>query len=226
MGVMSHFPADAYSGIPKYTYTGAHALLSDGDGNWRIRLLTSGTLTFTDRDWTVDAFLVGGGGGGGYIGGAGGGGYTKLQAGVVCQKNSAYPMIIGAGGAGGEWPSTGGSTTGFGYYANGGAHGISAAQQGDGTQRRGGNGGSGGGGYHAGVGGADGANGSGSEAPGGTGQGTTTREFHESGKTLYAIGGNGQSASPAAGNPNTGDGGGAGFGGGSGIAVIRRHMTA
>ena len=53
---------------PSYTYTGESQLIDDGDGNWRIKFITSGTLTFNDLgngSSGVDIFLVGGGGGGG-----------------------------------------------------------------------------------------------------------------------------------------------------------------
>ena len=49
---------------PEISYTGTYALLDDGDGNWRIRFLTSGTLTFVKQNATVDVFCVGGGGAG------------------------------------------------------------------------------------------------------------------------------------------------------------------
>ena len=50
--------------LPTYAYTGSHTLLDDGDGNWRIKFLTSGTLTFLKNPGSMDLFLVGGGGGG------------------------------------------------------------------------------------------------------------------------------------------------------------------
>ena len=56
------------SSKPTYTYTGSSQLIDDGDGNWRIKFITSGTLTFNDLgngSSGVDIFLVGGGGGGG-----------------------------------------------------------------------------------------------------------------------------------------------------------------
>ena len=61
---------------PKFTYTGTHEYIDDGGGNWRIKFLTSGTLTLKNKI-TVDVFLVGGGGAGGsgngyMAGGAGG----------------------------------------------------------------------------------------------------------------------------------------------------------
>jgi uncharacterized repeat protein (TIGR02543 family)/prepilin-type N-terminal cleavage/methylation domain-containing protein len=43
-----------------FTYTGNCEILGDGDNNWRIKLLTSGSLSFS-RDVIIDAFVVGGG---------------------------------------------------------------------------------------------------------------------------------------------------------------------
>lgn len=64
MGVaMLHHRPLATGGLPEYTYTGAHQLIDDGGGNWRIKFLSSGTLTLGNKT-KVDAFLVGGGGGG------------------------------------------------------------------------------------------------------------------------------------------------------------------
>lgn len=97
---------------PEYTYTGAHELLDDGDGSWRIRLTTSGTLTLR-RDWETDLFLVGGGAGGcGRLvtgstvicgGPGGGGGYTRTVRGVQLAANTPYTVVIGAGGAAGSY---------------------------------------------------------------------------------------------------------------------------
>ena len=33
--------------LPTYTYTGSQQLIDEGNFNWRLRLLTSGTLTFS-----------------------------------------------------------------------------------------------------------------------------------------------------------------------------------
>ncbi len=82
MGIISHFPggsAGGGTGMPEYTYTGNASLIDDGGGNWRIKLLTSGVLTFTklgNAKGGIDLFLVGGGcaGGGGYCDGYNGSG--------------------------------------------------------------------------------------------------------------------------------------------------------
>ena len=53
----------AVSKLPKFTYTGTYSLIDDGNGNWRIKFLSSGKFT-PAKDMTVDVFIVGGGGGG------------------------------------------------------------------------------------------------------------------------------------------------------------------
>ena len=198
-----------------------YQIINDNDGNWRIKFLSSGTFTPL-RDMTIDVFLVGGGGGGANGGianvtGGGGGGYTKTVKSVQITANTEYNIVVGAGGTA---TNDGGDSTAFEKTAKGGY-----AATGSANNAKGGNGGSGGGvgTYEGGI---DGAN----AARGGTGQGTTTREFRESTGDLYATGGGGSDSSTAEKNgaPNTGDGGSgsrtvnAGEGG-SGIVVIRKH---
>jgi len=244
-----------YRLVPDFTYTGEYALVNDDDteltdmeGNWKLRLLTSGTLTFTEVygwDGAADVFLVGGGGGGGKgdstlgRGCGGGGGYTMTSQVDSVQAGVEYIIEIGGGGAAN---SDGGSTSAFNIVAEGGKKGGTGGTSG-------GAGGSGGGGC-GGNGGSDGSDGfSGtyhSPEPGGNGQGTTTREFGESDGTLYAGGGGGNawggsttnfgiggeggggdgkgSIAAESGTTNTGGGGGATTGaGGSGIVVIRNR---
>ena len=147
--------------LPAYTYTGSHQLIDDGNYNWRLKLLTSGTLTFSHLGSgasAVDAFLVGGGGGGAgspygnYGGGGGGGGYTRTETRTVTL--TAYSIVIGAGGSAGDNSSNGGAggtTSAFGVTASGGMGGPGGHNE----FVRGANGGSGGG-CSAGVGGSDG----------------------------------------------------------------------
>lgn len=244
-----------YRMTPEFTYTGDYEVVDDSDNaisdfanwksNWKIRFLTSGTFTVTKLNGAeggIDVFLVGGGAGGNYNyrGGAGGGsGYTSTTQAVTVQVGVEYDIVIGAGGVGAKTSGgrAGGVTSAFGSTANGGA-----ALSDNGSH--GGDGGSGGGSgtldrekdgaySKAGVGGTDGANGQGTNP--GTGQGTTTREFGESGGTLYATGGVGCASKSTTPNPvsqNTGDGGnGAGGGiestsGGSGIVIIRNTRGA
>lgn len=211
--------------IPSFTYTGDYKIVNDNDNeiltsldNWKIRLLTSGKLTFTElrgAEDGIDVFLVGGGatgcwiyseGGGVYRHGAGGGsGKTTTARNLQIRTGIEYDITIGG---------TGGDTTAFNNSAAGGSMG---------SKNVGGNGGSGGGSRDS-AGGQDGSNGAGSTP--GKGQGTTTREFGEENARLYASGGHGYGG--ANGGANTGDGGGGcsseavGAGkGGSGIVIIR-----
>lgn len=206
---------------------GTYQVLDDGDGNWRIKFLSSGTFTPL-KNMVIDAFLVAAGGGGAYRSGyayyyGGGGGYTITVLSIVLVANTEYSIVVGAGGTGvtSDYANTkatsGGISSAFGSSINGG-FGASTSKAGDG--------GSGGGGSvsssgQAGTGGTDGSNGTGNKNNG-TGQGTTTREFGESTGTLYASGGDGIKGTINA-DSNTGDGGDAAMAGGSGIVIIRKH---
>ncbi len=240
------------SSKPTYTYTGRHELVADGAYNWKIRFLSSGTLKFSDlgNAAKMDLFLVGGGGGA--SNGGGGGGYTTTQKGLAVAKGASYSIVVGAGGAAdAEIGGSGGQSSALGYTAKGGAGGRNW----NAYAGRGGNGGSGGGAYvgeggsethgHGGSNGSDGKGNAGghptlSAAPGGTGQGTTTREFGEAAGALYAGGGAGGSTGYATlggaggggnrgkeGAANTGGGGGGQGGtataqnGGLGIVILR-----
>lgn len=231
------------STIPEFTYTGDYEIVNDSDepitvsqDDWKIRFLTSGTLTFTNLNGAengIDVFLVGGGGNGETIRGArgGGGGYTKTVKGVSIAIATPYTVTIGA---------SSGTSSAFGASANG----ASGADGGSG----GGGGGSSSG--TSGNGGSNGGNGTaGNVSNGGTGQGTTTREFGESTGKLYSGGGGGSAAYAGAagdstagaganfggaaknGVANTGGGGGGAYDGtagrgGSGIAIIRNARGA
>ena len=187
---------------------------------------------------------------------------------ITITKNTNYVINIGAGGAYGPYiqtndipntiyGGTGGASSGFNCSAAGGTGGYPCGTYGS-KGARGGNGGSGGGGGShdgtiGGEGGSNGANGINSSTYssghlywghlGGSGQGSTTREFGESTGELYAGGGGGgPNASGGAGggakgsggsaSKNTGGGGGgsagggsAGGSGGSGIVIIRNHRV-
>ena len=244
-----------YRITPEFTYTGDYEIVDDSDNpisdfanwknNWKIRFLTSGTLTFTKLNgWNgqLDVFLVGGGGGSWYgtWGGdrnpnyvpsaAAGGGYTITKKNISVTVGTQYTISIGAGGLGGtgdinDSGKNGGNTTAFGATANGGKTGT--------TKVKGGDGGSGGAGYSGGSGGVDGADGSGGqydEWAGGKGQGTTTREFAESAGKLYSTGGSFNKSNEV--TANTGDGGNHGSAqenghtGASGIVVVRNAREA
>ena len=241
-----------------YTYSGTSEKIDDGSGNWRIKFKSSGTLKFTNLgkwDGKLDVFCVGGGCAGGSgnwdanngYGKAGSGGYTKTQKSIQVTANTAYSIVIGAGGQSAF--ASGGSTSALGVTANGG------------TKLGGGSGGGAYGNNQVNNGGSDGGNGDPQNAANigidhwgspGKGQGTTTREFGESTGTLYAGGGgtggngsaqakggsggggngaySGTNAQPTSGAANTGGGGGGMYynltnvgKGGSGIAVIRNH---
>ena len=69
---------------------------------WKVYFLTSGKFT-PDRNYSIDAFLVGGGGSGaiarGYSGGGGGGGgYTFTRNNISLSANTSYNITIGEGG--------------------------------------------------------------------------------------------------------------------------------
>ena len=226
----------AASKLPEFTYTGTYTLLDDGDGNWRIKFLTSGTLVLA-KAITVDIFALGGGGGAvnsitsNYVHGAGGGGYTNTFSGIVLSAGVSYPVVVGAGGSA---MSDGGKSWMVAetqFFANGGGAGLKLYI---GSLRAGGSGGSGGASqileHWAGVlGGVDGSDGQNTASGGytffgGYGQGRTTREFGEASGTLYATGGGANSILSS----NTGNGGKSAASpfGSSGIVVIRNHRAA
>ena len=198
--------AGTTKGTPVFTYTGTCEILDDSSvlaGAWRIKFKSSGNLTFV-KAAKIDAFLVGGGGGGdngsaSFGGNGGGGGYTVTAKNNIIEANTAYSIVIGAGGAygGGQAPSS----SAFGYVAKGGYS--------NGT------GGSGGGkgGYNSD--GKAGASYGASSSSGLSGQGKTTCEFEEgttSGCTrgtafAYASGGGGGGTSGGAGGLYAGSGG-------------------
>ena len=82
---------------PDYTFTGDALFADEGDGDWNIKLITSGTFVFTKLGNAyngIEVFAVGGGGAGSdgppsYTGsnGAGGGGYTN-------SGNAIKPVFI------------------------------------------------------------------------------------------------------------------------------------
>lgn len=51
-------------GMPVFTYTGKYETVNADTLDWKIKFLTSGTLTFPEEVPTLDVFLVGGGGAG------------------------------------------------------------------------------------------------------------------------------------------------------------------
>ena len=225
--------------LPEYSYTGNNLLVDDGNGNWRLKFLTSGTLVFNRIPSNlIDVFLVGGGGGNGNSEritdwcAAGGGGYTYTAKNLSVQTGMEYEIIVGAGGTRPTVSNTqtrGGTSSAFGFSAEGGYSGKAF---------NGGNGGSGGAGSNSTIPGANGGNGEAGTvygAKGGIGQGTTTREFGDENAQVYATGGyfspqNGIN-NQGNGTLNSGDGGGGTDNntkhtiGGSGIVIIRNHRN-
>lgn len=233
-----------------FNWTGGdntYQVLNDGDNNWRIRFLSSGVFTPL-TNMIIDVFLVGGGASGGKYsgdGGGGGGGYTKTVKSIVLTSGISYSVVVGSGGAtlsSNANGNDGGKSSAFSASVSGGMGGGGGRFSGFG-----GDGGSGGGarGTSAvgnkspGAGGTDGSDGGSNAAfAGGTGQGTTTREFGEINGQLYSGGGAGSyktsagtagaggGGSGSAGGDNTGGGGsGDGYAGGSGIVIIRNHRS-
>ena len=215
--------------VPKFTYTGQYNIRKDGV----VELLTSGTLMFLSPA-LIDRFMVGGGAAGvsttmttsttNGLGG-GGGGYTRTDKNLQILANVQIPITIGAGGTRyankDAFKAIPGGATSWGTDSVPGGDALTMNSLN--VSSKGGNGGSGGGGgvtsnTDYGAGGSNGSNGergySGSKVPaGGTGQGTTTREFGEETGKLYAGGGGGgryiASASFIA-SPGGSGGGGAG----------------
>ena len=210
---------------------GTYQVIDDDGGDWRIKFPYSGTFTPL-KNMVIDAFLVGAGGGKGYTRcGGGGAGYTTTVRSIVLAANTSYSIVVGAAGTNGRSSGSdgtnGGTTSAFSTVAAGGK----GSTTGKGTQGIGlsGSGGSGGGGYNisgvhaqrsAADGGTDGTDGTTITSAGGTGQGTTTREFGEADGELYASGGGDNLTATV---PNSGNGGAYGIAPADGIVVIRQH---
>lgn len=203
------------------TFTGTANVVKTGYRQGYAILYSSGNLIFDSYASLVEVSMFGGGGGGGGYAtsdrggsGGGGGGYhfcRKIKNGIGPDGSAfsvaagTYPVVIGAGGQGGQTGAqngqAGGASTLFGFTANGGGGGPKSVY---GAPCYGGNGGSGGGGgqyyTNTGLGGSNGANGQNGinntwTNPGGTGAGRIMYAFGESGWTgdanhrLYGSGG-------------------------------------
>lgn len=190
--------------------------LAQSGNEWKIKIIKSGTITFTKLYSLVDVFVVGAGGGS--TSGGGGGGFTKTELNVALDLNEEYPITVGQ--------PNGGTSVGFGVWARGGNSNSGA---------NGGGGGSGGDGWGYCTSAKDGASGAtykNDSQTGGRGQITTTREFREAASgtfageakgKLYSTGGNTTWCTSAkAGTANSGDGG-TGANGGSGIVIVRGY---
>ena len=219
---------------PKYDYTGQHTLIKDNAelGNWRIKLLSSGVLTWTGEKTNIDAFSVGGGGGSSADGFGGCGGFTQTEKGIELQNNQIIQVQVGTGGTCGFGNNTStitgtkGGASSFGEYctANGGDGGPYSSKYNPHPTVRGGCGGgafaknSNSSNNNAGAGGSDGGNGGNANSTyvddsgdwvttGGYGQGTTTREFGDAGADLYSGGGGGGVLAPGNSKGRPGAGG-------------------
>ena len=105
--------------VPSFTYTGTYQVVDNDDneisdpttyaGEWKIRFLSSGTLTFNDNieiENGIDIFVVGGGGNGAsgssYIaqdsrgGGGGGGGAALTITKFPAVAGSSYSIVVGS----------------------------------------------------------------------------------------------------------------------------------
>lgn len=92
-------------GVPSFTYTGNYEIVNGDKADWKIRLLSSGTLIFTDQNPTIDIFIVGGGGNGvagsdywgakSAGGSSGGGGAALTVSGFPATKTTEYGVVIG-----------------------------------------------------------------------------------------------------------------------------------
>lgn len=195
----------------KYTYSGntkeTSSVLSMDGTKWKIKFTQSGSFTpsYISGTGSINVFAVGAGGTGGSNGGGGAGGYTVTGNSTI-YKNNAYSITIGSSGA---------ASSGFGTTASGGGNGASGSGQG-----KGGSGGTGGTGYQKCSRASNGNNGNSGKYGGGSGQGTTTREFGESSGWLYSYGGVPNACGKIVEDYNTGNGGSNGAGG-SGIVIIR-----
>ena len=103
--------------LPNFTYTGSYEIVDDDDnvihdianyvGNWKIRFLSSGSLTFTDLECAadgIDAFIVGGGGSGAagspykaqdsVNSGGGGGGAAITVSKLSVSTGTSYSIVV------------------------------------------------------------------------------------------------------------------------------------
>jgi len=228
-------PGNGGSGIVIISYAGAQqfggGVVTSVGGNTIHTFTTSGTLS-PITPLTASYLIVAGGAGGAADGGGGGGAGGLLSgSGVTIDPNSTYLVTVGAGGAGGVYPSVsvavaggsssfsmvtttavgggiGSQTSGGNGGSGGGGRGNNTNPGGTGTVGQGNNGGSGSSGNASGAGGGAGAVGANGSSTGGAGGIGVTSSI--SGVSTYYAGGGG------GGNPGlgTGLGGAGGLGGG------------
>ena len=228
-----------------FTYSGSCTVIDDSNDaegvQWRIKFLTTGTLTVLTADWLVDLFLVGGGARGdagttpaasapgttsyGGAGGKGGtGGDVNTIKSLTVSKETNYTITIGGSGGrtsalsytaasgGGSIGGAGGSGGKFPNPGHNGNSGPFEFGENGSTMYGSGGGGGGGGGYRVRF--DNTAPGNGGAGRYGSGAGGT------GGVTTSSTVGDGSSGSN--GSANTGGGGG---GGGGGASAGTKHSS-
>ena len=195
--------------VPEIKATGGTR--SNYGANTIHQLKASGSFVFPDQ-FNKDVFYVvvgGGGGGGADISGGGGAGAWR-QGTIPVTGPVTIPVNIGAGGAGGDYPSDPGSAGGPTTFA---VPGSPIVSPGGGYGRRGGDGGAGGSGGAAGIPPGSGGNGTGDPYPGDNTASSPSNGWGHNGADAPADGagsGGGGAGSPgvASSNPRiTGKGG-------------------
>ena len=131
----SYYCANVSAGSEPYviTYTGNCEVVDDGNNDWKVKFLTTGTFTL-NSDLSIDIFVVGGGGGGAKGsaykaqasrgGGGGGGGAAITVKSFPATTNTTYGIDIGAAGSSSSfkvgdtayYTALGGSTASDPYY--------------------------------------------------------------------------------------------------------------
>ncbi len=195
LGFRPHIVINVNTSGLDFTYTGDYRIRFE-DGV--VELLSSGTITFPEPK-VIDVFMVGGGGAGGSAVTGSSGQSVGGTGGTTSFGNLS---VLGGSGGGGVNSTnlTGGSGGGSASYSSTAASSSFSSTKG-------------------GVDGSDGSPSS-SGTHQGLGQGSTTREFGESGGKLYAGGGGGAGSQGAfVSNYKDGSAGGDG-GGGAGGSVV------
>lgn len=144
MALLYNIPASPlYPLLPEnYSYTGTSKYVYEGNNNWSLKFLTSGTFVPT-RNVNIDIFAVAGGSGGangtssGTSAAGGSGGQATTIKNQVLLAGQAYDIVVGEGGAASSFGSlcsaSGsssspvyefGETSGEQYAGSGGSGGV------------------------------------------------------------------------------------------------------
>ena len=143
---------EVLSCLPVFTFNAKYQIFRETNNryNWWIKIFNTGKLNFSSLGNAsisgIDFYIVGGGGSGGTrssggsnTGQGGAGGYnTTIKNYYQIQIGTDYTATIGAGGAsvsGETAGKTGGTSSIFGYSANGGAGGVAGGNAAAGTSR-------------------------------------------------------------------------------------------